>query len=101
MSFGILIWGHRTLKTIGDNISTLRSDDAYASQTGGSIGILLSSAFGLPISTSHTNIGSIIGLGMAIRTTGKEYPMKWKTIINIFLVAIYTIPMSATIAVFM
>jgi len=72
MAFGCILWGHRTLVTVGDKILLLTADDAFTSQIGCSITILFASAFGLPISTSHTNIGAMLGLGLAKRTAGEH-----------------------------
>ncbi len=65
MAFGCLTWGYKVMKTMGDRITKLTNTRGFAVDFGGATTVLLASKLGLPISTSHTAVGAIIGVGLA------------------------------------
>jgi len=62
---GILTLGQNTIDTVGNRITHLTPSKSYATQMGAAIAVLLSSSLGMPVSTSHCLVGSVIGVGVA------------------------------------
>lgn len=85
--FGIVIglatWGWRVIETIGRKITELTPTRGFAAEFGAAITIVLASRLGLPISTTHTLVGSVIGVGFARGigalnlTTTRDIVLSW------------------------
>lgn len=95
---GLATWGWRVIETIGKKITELTPTRGFAAEFGAAATILLASRLGLPISTTHTLVGSVIGVGLA---RGIE-ALNLATTRDIVISWILTIPASAamTVAVF-
>ena len=63
MSLGTLFGGWRIVHTMGSRITKLRPVGGFCAETGGAVAILLATRFGIPVSTTHTITGSIVGVG--------------------------------------
>jgi inorganic phosphate transporter, PiT family len=63
--FGLLIWGAKVMATIGEKITELTPSRGFAATFGAATVVLICSKLGLPISTTHTLVGSVIGVGLA------------------------------------
>ena len=94
MAIGTLFGGWRIVKTMGQRITKLRPVGGFAAETGGAISLFLATAFGIPVSTTHTITGSIIGVGSAQRARA----VRWGVAGNIVTAWLLTIPASALIA---
>lgn len=94
MGLGTLAGGWKIIKTMGYKITDLKPRGGFAAETGGSIMLFLSSFLGIPVSTTHTITGAIVGVGVT-ENAGK---IKWKTLRRIFIGWLATIPVSAIIA---
>lgn len=92
---GLATWGWRIIETIGHRITALTCSRGFSAEFGASLTILAASRMGIPISTTHTLVGSILGVGLA-RGMGA---LNLTTIRDIFLSWIITIPMSALLAI--
>ena len=62
---GLLIWGARVMETVGKNITELTPSRGFSATFGAATVVLICSKLGLPISTTHTLVGSVIGVGLA------------------------------------
>ena len=80
---GLLIWGRRVMETVGKKITEITPSRGFCATFGAATVVLICSKMGLPISTTHTLVGSIIGVGLArgIPTLNlgivKEIVMSW------------------------
>jgi PiT family inorganic phosphate transporter len=63
ISIGTMFGGWRIVKTMGQKISKLKPVDRFCAETGAAITLLISSNLGVPVSTTHTITGSIMGVG--------------------------------------
>jgi inorganic phosphate transporter, PiT family len=92
---GLATWGWRVIETIGHKITELTPTRGFAAEFGAALTILLASRLGLPISTTHTLVGAVIGIGLA---RGIE-AINLNTTRDIFVSWIVTIPTGACITV--
>jgi len=67
IALGTLFGGWRIVKTMGQRITKLKPIGGFAAETGGAISLFMATYFGIPVSTTHTITGSIIGVGSAQR----------------------------------
>ncbi len=92
---GLATWGWRVIETIGKNITELTPSRGFSAEFGASMTILLASKCGLPISTTHTLVGAVIGVGFA----GGIATLNMKTLKDIVASWIITIPGGALLSI--
>jgi PiT family inorganic phosphate transporter len=85
--------GWRIVKTMGQRITKLQPFGGFCAETGGALTITLASHFGIPVSTTHTITGAIMGVGAAQRFSA----VRWGVAGRIVWAWILTIPMAAGI----
>jgi len=91
---GLLIWGAKVMKTVGEKITEMTPSRGFCAEFGAATVVLICSKMGLPISTTHTLVGSIIGVGLA-----RGLPTLNVDIIKtIFISWIATLPFTAILA---
>ena len=94
ISLGTLFGGWRIVHTMGSRITKLRPVGGFAAETAGASAILLATHWGLPVSTTHTISGAIMGVGATTRLSA----VRWGIAGRIVWAWILTIPAAATIA---
>jgi PiT family inorganic phosphate transporter len=94
IALGTLFGGWRIVKTMGQRITPLKPVGGCCAETSGAIMLFVATGFGVPVSTTHTITGSIIGVG----SVRKLSAVRWGVAGNIVLAWILTIPCSAFIA---
>jgi PiT family inorganic phosphate transporter len=94
IAVGTLFGGWRIVKTMGQRITKLRPVGGFSAECGGAISLFMATHFGIPVSTTHTITGSIIGVGSAQRARA----VRWGVAGNIIAAWVFTIPASALIA---
>jgi PiT family inorganic phosphate transporter len=94
ISFGTLFGGWRIVKTMGQKITKLKPVGGFCAETGGAITLLIASFMGVPVSTTHTITGAIVGVGSAQKMSA----VRWGVAGNIVWAWIFTIPASAFVA---
>jgi PiT family inorganic phosphate transporter len=94
IGLGTMFGGWRIVKTMGQRITKLKPVGGFAAETGGAITLFLATHFGIPVSTTHTITGAIVGVG----TTKGSSAVRWGVAGNIVIAWILTIPASAAIA---
>jgi PiT family inorganic phosphate transporter len=95
ISIGTISGGWRIVKTMGNKITKLTSFEGVTAETAGAALLFGTEAFGIPVSTTHTITGAIIGTGLTKRVT----IVRWGVTINLLYAWILTIPISMGIAV--
>src|SRR5438128_1908307 len=94
IGFGTLFGGWRIVKTMGQKITKLRPVGGFCAETGGAITLFLATGLGIPVSTTHTITGAIVGVG----AVQKLNAVRWGVAGNIVWAWILTIPASAFVA---
>ncbi|WP_333822684.1 inorganic phosphate transporter [Pinisolibacter sp.] len=94
MGLGTLFGGWRIVHTMGSKITRLTPMQGFCAETGGAITLFMATGLGIPVSTTHTITGSIIGVGSARRTSA----VRWNIASGIVVAWVVTIPASAAIA---
>jgi PiT family inorganic phosphate transporter len=94
ISLGTLFGGWRIVHTMGSRITRLRPIGGFAAETGGAIAIQLATHWGIPVSTTHTITGSIVGVGATTRLSA----VRWGIAGRIVWAWILTIPAAAIMA---
>jgi inorganic phosphate transporter, PiT family len=94
MALGTLFGGWRIVKTMGSKITRLTPMQGFCAETGGAITLFAATWLGIPVSTTHTITGSIIGVGAARKMSA----VRWSVANNIVIAWIITIPATAAIA---
>jgi len=94
ISLGTLFGGWRIVKTMGQKITKLKPVGGFCAETGGAITLFLATAMGVPVSTTHTITGAIVGVG----ASRKMSAVRWGVAGNIVWAWIFTIPASAFVA---
>ena len=93
IGLGTLTGGWRIVRTMGSRITKLKPFSGFCAETGGAATVILASIWGIPVSTTHTITGSIIGVGATQRFSA----VRWGVAERIVYAWILTIPMAGAI----
>jgi PiT family inorganic phosphate transporter len=93
MALGTMMGGWRIVKTMGSRITKLTPFDGVAAEGAGAITLLITEKLGIPVSSTHTITGSIIGVGLTKRISA----VKWGVTLNLLWAWILTIPVAGAI----
>lgn len=94
IGLGTMFGGWRIVKTMGQKITKLKPVGGFCAETGGAMTLFLATALGIPVSTTHTITGAIVGVG----STRRMSAVRWGVAGNIVWAWVLTIPCSALIA---
>jgi PiT family inorganic phosphate transporter len=93
MALGTLAGGWRIVKTMGSKITHLKPMQGFCAETGGAITLFLATELGVPVSTTHTITGAIVGVGAARRVSA----VRWNVASGIVVAWVVTMPAAAII----
>jgi len=93
IALGTLSGGWKIIETMGSRITKLSQHQGFSASAGGSVMVFTASALGIPVSTTHTITGCIIGAGVARRASA----VRWGVAGNVMIAWIITIPASAAV----
>ena len=94
IAMGTMFGGWRIVKTMGQRITKLKPVGGFCAETGGAITLFLATALGIPVSTTHTITGAIVGVGSVHRASA----VRWGVAGTIVWAWVLTIPASALVA---
>jgi PiT family inorganic phosphate transporter len=94
IGLGTMFGGWRIVRTMGQKITKLKPVGGFCAETGGAITLFLATALGIPVSTTHTITGAIVGVGSVRRAAA----VRWGVAGNIVWAWVFTIPASAFVA---
>src|SRR6185369_12149968 len=90
---GTLTGGWRIVRTMGMRITKLKPQQGFCAETGGAITLFLATHLGVPVSTTHTITGAIVGVGTARRASA----VRWNIAQDIVIAWVLTMPAAAVI----
>jgi PiT family inorganic phosphate transporter len=93
MALGTLVGGWRIVKTMGSRITRLKPVQGFCAETAGAMTLYLATSFGVPVSTTHTITGAIMGVGAARRVSA----VRWGIAGSIVVAWVVTLPAAAFI----
>ena len=96
IGLGTMFGGWRIVKTMGQRITKLKPVGGFCAETGGALTLFIATAMGVPVSTTHTITGAIVGVG----STQRASAVRWDVAGNIVWAWVLTIPASAFVAAF-
>ena len=94
IAVGTMFGGWRIVKTMGQKITKLKPVGGFCAETGGALTLFIATGLGVPVSTTHTITGAIVGVG----STQRAWAVRWGVAGNIVWAWILTIPASALVA---
>jgi PiT family inorganic phosphate transporter len=94
MALGTLMGGWRIVRTMGLRLTKLTPMQGFCAETGGAITLFMATALGVPVSTTHTITGAIVGVGAARRASA----VRWNVASSIVYAWVITIPAAAIVA---
>ena len=92
---GLATWGRRVIETVGKKITELTPTRGFSAEFGAAITILLASRLSLPVSTTHTLVGAVLGVGLA-RGLGS---LNLRVVSDIVISWVVTLPAGAILAI--
>jgi inorganic phosphate transporter, PiT family len=95
MGLGTLSGGWRIVKTMGMRLTKLKPFGGFCAETGGSLAIFIATGLGVPVSTTHTITGAIVGVG----AVNNPHSVRWGIAARILWAWVFTIPISALLSV--
>ena len=94
IALGTMSGGWKIIKTMGTRITKVTPLEGVSAETAGAITLFITDHFGIPVSTTHTVTGSIIGVGLTKRVSA----VRWGVTVSLLWAWILTIPISAIVA---
>jgi len=94
ISAGTMLGGWRIIRTMGGKITKLTPFEGVAAESAGAMLLFGTEAFGIPVSTTHTITGAIMGVGLTKRVSA----VRWGVTVNLLYAWILTIPVSMVLA---
>src|SRR5258708_24367990 len=91
MGLGTLVGGWRIVRTMGSRITRLHPVQGFCAEAGGAMTLFLATYFGIPVSTTHTITGAIVGVGAARKTAA----VRWNVASHVVLAWVMTMPAAA------
>ncbi|MCZ6795673.1 MAG: inorganic phosphate transporter [Planctomycetota bacterium] len=92
---GLATWGRRVIETVGRKITELTPTRGFSAEFGAAVTILLASRFALPVSTTHTLVGAVLGVGLARGVSA----LNLRVIVDILISWVVTLPAGALLSI--
>jgi PiT family inorganic phosphate transporter len=93
MALGTLLGGWRIVRTVGSRITDLKPIQGFCAETGGALALFGATMLGVPVSTTHTVIGSVVGVGAIRRVSA----VRWGVARSIVTAWVVTLPAAAAV----
>ncbi|CAB0000643.1 unnamed protein product [Nesidiocoris tenuis] len=95
IAIGLWIWGRRVIKTIGEDLTKITPSTGFSIEIGAAMTVLLASKIGIPISTTHCKVGSVVFVGWAGSSSSG---VDWRLFRNIISAWIVTVPIAGLLS---
>ncbi|MBW2715600.1 MAG: inorganic phosphate transporter, partial [Deltaproteobacteria bacterium] len=94
--FGLATWGYRVMETVGRKITELTPSRGFSAELAAALTIVLASRFGIPVSTTHILVGSVLGVGLARGIGALDLGVVGRILVS----WVATLPIAATLSIF-
>ncbi|CAM0512468.1 unnamed protein product [Fasciola hepatica] len=94
ISIGLCLWGRRVIQTLGEDLARITPSSGVCIEIGSALTVLLASKVGLPVSTTHCQVGSVVGVGRARSRDN----VNWSIFRNIIIAWVVTVPAAAGVS---
>jgi inorganic phosphate transporter, PiT family len=91
---GLATWGKKVIMTVGEDLIALKPSSGFCAELGAATTVLLASSWGLPVSSTHALVGSVVGIGL-VQGMGA---LKWSTVQQIVAAWVVTVPISMALS---
>jgi inorganic phosphate transporter, PiT family len=91
---GLATWGKKVIMTVGEDLIALKPSSGFCAELGAATTVLLASSWGLPVSSTHALVGSVVGIGL-VQGMGA---LKWSMVKQIVAAWVVTVPISITLS---
>ncbi|KAL1491129.1 hypothetical protein ABEB36_011771 [Hypothenemus hampei] len=95
ISVGLWLWGRRVIQTIGEDLTTITPSTGFTIEIGAALTVLLASKIGIPISTTHCKVGSVVFVGYF---SSSRKGVDWSLFRNIIYAWVVTVPIAALLS---
>ncbi|CAH0558244.1 unnamed protein product [Brassicogethes aeneus] len=95
ISVGLWLWGRRVIETIGEDLTTITPSTGFTIEIGAAFTVLLASKIGIPISTTHCKVGSVVFVGYF---SASKKGVDWSLFRNIISAWVITVPIAALLS---
>ncbi|XP_066257141.1 sodium-dependent phosphate transporter 2 [Euwallacea similis] len=95
ISVGLWLWGRRVIQTIGEDLTTITPSTGFTIEIGAAFTVLLASKIGIPISTTHCKVGSVVFVGYF---SSSKKGVDWSLFRNIIYAWVITVPVAAILS---
>merc|ERR1712146_409653 len=96
-AIGILVLGSRTISTVGGKMAVFTPSRSYATQMGAAVALMAASVAGMPVSTSHCLVGSVVGIGLVQTCSGHKGVLELAVLRRIVAGWVATIPLAMVV----
>ncbi|KAL0850233.1 hypothetical protein ABMA28_012087 [Loxostege sticticalis] len=93
IAMGLWLWGRRVIRTVGEDLTSITPDTGFTIELGSALTVLVASKAGLPVSTTHCKVGSVVCVGYF-----SEKAVDWSLFRNIIFAWVVTVPAVAGMA---
>lgn len=97
ISIGLWVWGRKVIKTMGQDLTKITPSTGFTIEIGSAITVLLATKLGLPVSTTHCKVGSVVMVGKASKS---KQGVNWRLFGSISAAWILTVPVTALFSAF-
>ena len=99
VAIGIMALGHRVIKTVGQKLTVIDFHSGFCIELGSCVSVVLATQLGIPVSTTHCQIGAVIGAGLLKSRSDDESNIRWRKIAKIAITWVITVPFSGLLSV--
>mmetsp|Transcript_1280 Transcript_1280/g.2521 ORF Transcript_1280/g.2521 Transcript_1280/m.2521 type:complete len:563 (-) Transcript_1280:316-2004(-) len=98
VALGIVVFGHRVITTVGEKLTIIDYHSGFCIELGSAVTVVLATELGIPVSTTHCQIGAVVGAGIMTSREG-DSKVHWKLIGKIAATWVLTVPFSGLLSV--